>query len=81
MISSLTTLIGRRATKYWMPVAEYGSPSRAGVTAKAAMESPTTRSQLSTRSHAPPHTEPWISAITAPGNSRTARSRPSSGSL
>ena len=80
MMSSFTTLSGRRAKKYWIPDAEYGRPRRAGVTAKAAVSSATTKSQLSTRSQAPPHTVPCTMAITAPGYPRTARSSSSSGS-
>ena len=41
--------------------------SRAGVTANAAVSSPTTMSQFRTRSQAPPHTVPWTMATTAPG--------------
>ena len=67
MISSFTTLSGRRAKKYWIPDAEYGRPRRAGVTAKAAVSSPTTMSQFRTRSHAPPQTVPCTMAMTPPG--------------
>jgi len=62
------------------PVVLYGSPKFTGVTANADVSSPTTRSQLRTRSVAPPQTEPCIIAITGAGKRRTARSRCSSGS-
>ena len=78
---SFTTVSGRRLMKLRIPATLYGSPSFAGVMAKAQVSSPITMSQAMTRSHAPPHAEPCTMAITGAGNALTARSSCSSGSL
>ena len=78
---SLMTLPGSRPTKCSSPVVLYGSPRFAAVMANVAVSSATTRSQLSTRSSAPPHTEPCTMATTGAGKVRMARSICPSGSL
>ena len=78
---SLMTLPGSRPAKCRRPVVLYGSPRLAAVMANVAVSSATTRLQLSTRSSAPPQTEPCTMAMTGAGKVRMARSICPSGSL
>src|ERR1019366_7982102 len=71
--SSLMRLMGSRPRKWSNPVVLYGSPRFAGVMANVAVSSATTRSQLSTRSSAPPQTVPCTMATTGAGKVRMAR--------
>ena len=78
---SLMRFMGSLPTKCSSPVVLYGSPRFAAVMANDAVSSAVIRSQLSTRSSAPPHTVPCTMAMTGAGKVRMARSSPSRWSL